>query len=110
MKELMPRPIRPAIYVGVLSSAACGVVIGAMIGPVGIAVGLTLGTLCGMIVGLVLEGEEKRRDVRTRELDEIIGSTTGDMSAGPVSLVSSESAERAKWAEEWLTPPPPRLS
>jgi hypothetical protein len=64
-----------------------------------------------MIIGLVIEGEEKRRDVRTRELDEIIGTTTGDMSAGPVSLASTEAgeahAERQRWADEWLTPPPP---
>ncbi len=107
MKDFMPRPSRSAVLVGVLSSAAGGVVIGAMTGPVGVAVGLLLGAIGGMMVGLVIEGEEQRRDVRTRELDEIIGTTTGDMGAGPVSLVSSEARERQRWAEEWLTPPPP---
>lgn len=85
--------------------------IGAMTGPVGLAVGFVLGAISGMIIGLVMEGEEQRRDVRTRELDEIIGTTTGDMSARDGSLVSSEErevhAERQRWADEWLTPPPP---
>jgi hypothetical protein len=96
--------------VGVLSSAAGGVVIGAMTGPIGLGIGLVLGAVSGMIIGIVIEGEERRSDARTRELDEIIGSTTGDMSAGPVSLVSMEAEERRRWAEEWLTPPPPAMS
>ena len=111
MHDFMPRSFRPAILVGVLSAAGGGVVIGAMTGPVGIVVGLALGAMLGMIIGLVIEGEDQRRDDRTRELDAIIGTTTGDMSAGPVSLVSSEvreaHAERQRWADEWLTPPPP---
>ncbi|HEX4513265.1 MAG TPA: hypothetical protein VH054_07005 [Polyangiaceae bacterium] len=107
MNEFLPRKLRPAVLVGVLSSAAGGVVLGAMTGPVGLGIGFVLGALCGMIIGLVIEGEEHRSDARTRELDEIIGSTTGDMSAGPVSLVSQEAEEHRRWAEEWLTPPPP---
>ena len=109
MSDFLPRQLRPAVLVGVLSSAAGGVVIGAMTGPVGLGIGLGLGAVSGLIIGLVIEGEDRRRDVRTRELDEIIGSTTGDMSAGPVSLVSSEVEERRRWAEEWLTPPPPAM-
>lgn len=107
MSDFMPRKLRPAVLVGVLSSAAGGVVIGAMTGPVGLGIGLVLGAVSGMIIGIVMEGEEHRSDARTRELDEIIGSTTGDMSAGPVSLVSRDAEERKRWAEEWLTPPPP---
>jgi len=107
MNEFMPRKLRPAVLVGVVSSAAGGVVIGAMTGPVGLGIGLVLGALSGMIIGLVIEGEDRRSDARTRELDAIIGSTTGDMGAGPVSLVSQEAEERRRWAEEWLTPPPP---
>ena len=110
MNEFLPRQLRPAVVVGVISAAAGGVVIGAMTGPVGLGIGLVMGALCGMIIGLVLEGEEHRRDARTRELDAIIGSTTGDMSAGPVSLVSEEAEDRKRWAEEWLTPPPPAMS
>lgn len=107
MSDFLPRQVRPAVLVGVVSSAAGGVVIGAMTGPVGLGIGLVLGAVSGLIIGLVIEGEERRSDARTRELDEIIGSTTGDMSAGPVSLVSEEAEERKRWAEEWLTPPPP---
>ena len=109
MNEFLPRQVRPAVLVGVASSAAGGVVIGAMTGPVGVGIGLALGAVSGLIIGLVIEGEERRSDARTRELDEIIGSTTGDMSAGPVSLVSAEAEERKRWAEEWLTPPPPPM-
>jgi hypothetical protein len=107
MNEFLPRKVRTALLVGVLSSAAGGVVIGAMTGPIGIVIGLALGAVSGMIIGLVIEGEEHRTDARTRELDAIIGSTTGDMGAGPVSLVSEEAEEQRRWAEEWLTPPPP---
>src|SRR5690349_737198 len=107
MNEFLPQQIRPTVLVGVLSAAAGGVVIGAMTGPVGIAIGLGLGAVSGMIIGLVIEGEDRRRDFRTRELDAIIGSTTGDMGAGPVSLVSEEAEEQRRWADEWLTPPPP---
>jgi len=107
MSDFLPRKLRPAVLVGVLSSAAGGVVLGAMTGPVGLGIGLALGAVAGLIIGIVIEGEEHRSDARTRELDEIIGSTTGDMGAGPVSLVSQEAEERKRWAEEWLTPPPP---
>ena len=110
MKDFLPRQVRAAVLVGVLSSAAGGVVIGAMTGPVGLGIGLVLGAVSGMITGIVIDGEDRRRDARTRELDAIIGSTTGDMSAGPVSLVSVEAEERRRWAEEWLTPPPPAMS
>jgi hypothetical protein len=99
---------------GILSSAAGGAVIGAMVGPVGIAVGLAFGAASGLIIGLVIAGEDQRRDHRTRELDEIIGTTTGDMGAGPVSLYSTdarrEREEHQRWADEWLTPPPPAIS
>ena len=96
---------------GALSGLACGLVLGAMTGPFGIVMGAGMGVVVGMIVGLVIEAEDQRSDRRTRELDDIIGTTRGDMSAGPVSLVSSEAqsarAELEQWATEWLTPPPP---
>ncbi len=111
MHDFMPRSTRPALLVGVLSAGAGGIVIGAMTGPIGVVLGLFFGGVCGAIIGMVIDGEEQRRDIRTRELDAIIGTTTGDMGAGPVSLESTEArearAERQRWAEEWLTPPPP---
>lgn len=92
---------------------ACGFVLGAMTGLFGAVVGVGMGLVAGMIVGLVIEGEDRRRDHRNRELDAIIGTTTGDMSAGPVSLVSLDaqrsSRELQTWAQEWLTPPPPQV-
>ena len=93
---------------GAFSGVACGVVLGAMTGPFGVALGVGMGFVVGMIVGLVIEAEDHRHDNRTRELDAIIGTTTGDMSAGPVSLVSKDAADLQDWANEWLTPPPPR--
>jgi len=98
-------------YAGVLLGVGCGFVIGAMIGPLGVLLGVLFGGVGGLIVGRVIEGEEQRRDRRTRELDAIIGTTTGDMGAGPVSLYSTEARrareETQRWADEWLTPPPP---
>ncbi len=98
-------------YTGMLLGIGCGFVIGAMIGPIGIALGVVFGGVGGMIVGRVIESEEHRRDHRTRELDAIIGTTTGDMGAGPVSLYSTDARrareEMQRWADEWLTPPPP---
>jgi hypothetical protein len=112
--DFLPKPMRPAILAGALSGIACGVVLGAMTGPFGVVVGIGMGLPVGLIVGLVIEGEEERRDLRTRELDAIIGTTTGDMSAGPVSLVSQDAddsrEELERWATEWLTPPPPATS
>jgi fatty acid desaturase len=106
--------MRPAVLAGVLSGIACGVVLGAMTGPFGVALGVGLGLVLGIIVGHVFEAEERRRDNRTRELDAIIGTTTGDMSAGPVSLASREAhqsrVELELWANEWLTPPPPPIT
>jgi alcohol dehydrogenase class IV len=107
----IPKTIRPAVLAGAFSGVACGVVVGAMTGPFGIVMGVAMGLVVGMIVGHVIETEDHRRDHRTRELDEIIGVTTGDMSARSASLVSSEAreshAELERWANEWLTPPPP---
>jgi alcohol dehydrogenase class IV len=99
------------LLAGSFSGVACGVVLGAMTGPFGVVMGLVMGLAVGMIVGHVIEFEDHRRDNRTRELDEIIGVTTGDMSARSASLVSCEAhesnAELERWAKEWLTPPPP---
>ena len=109
----LPKPSRPALTAGACAGVACGVVLGAMTGPFGVVVGMGLGLVVGMIVGLVIEGEDRRRDHRDRELDAIIGTTTGDMSAGPVSLESLDAqrsrTELQSWAQEWLTPPPPRV-
>jgi hypothetical protein len=104
----MPRAIRPAILAGALSGVASGIAIGAMTGPLGIVVGICLGLGIGAIAGRVIEKEDSRRDHRTRELDEVIGTTTGDMSAGPVHYESR--AEMDRWVNEWLTPPPPAVT
>jgi hypothetical protein len=110
---LPKKTLRPAILAGALSGMAGGVVLGAMTGPFGIVMGVAMGLVVGMIFGHVIETEDNRRDHRTRELDEIIGVTTGDMSARSGSLVSADAreshAELERWANEWLTPPPPSV-
>jgi hypothetical protein len=112
----LARSVRPAIVAGALSGVASGIAIGAMTGPLGIVVGVVLGLGIGAIAGRVIEKEDCRRDHRTRELDEVIGTTTGDMSAGPVhhhrrSVHDLESrAEMDRWVNEWLTPPPPAVT
>ncbi len=105
--------LRPAVLAGALSGVVGGVAVGAMAGPVGAGVGIVFGLVIGVIAGYVIEKEDDRRDHRTRELDAVIGVTTGDMSACGVSLASPEAreshAEMQRWVTEWLTPPPPAV-
>jgi hypothetical protein len=74
-------------------------------------VGLVLGATVGVIAGSVLGNEERRRDARSRELDEIIGVTSGDLGAAPVrpSLTPGDDPELSyePWGADLLTPPPP---
>ena len=61
-----------------------------------------------------MEWEDGRATHRTHELDGIIGITgSGDIGARGVRRAPREDgdveaeAESARWASEWLTPPPP---
>jgi hypothetical protein len=91
-----------------------GIVVGAMIGPptAGIAFGLMIGTAIGMLSGVVMHREDVRKGDRQKELDEIIGVTSGSLGTprGSIPPPSTDASEAlAAWANEWLTPPPPAV-
>jgi len=63
------------------SGALAGAVVGAAGGPAGIVAGAIVGGVAGAVTGAVLDGEASRKAARTRELDEEIGVTGGDLGA-----------------------------
>jgi hypothetical protein len=108
----------------VKAGAGCGVVAGLALGlivsaPVGIVLGLTLGALAGIAAGTVMDREDQRTSLRSRELDAIIGVTTGNLGSPPSVPPCAEDAddeggvhkadELASWLAEWMTPPPPAV-
>ncbi len=105
-----PMLVKAGAVGGVLSGAS----LGAMVSPgIGLAVGATLGGMIGIAAGVVMEREEKRASHRTRELDAIIGVTTGQIGAGghiapPLAEVRRQ-AELRSWVTEWMTPAPPQV-
>jgi hypothetical protein len=101
----------------VKAGAGCGFVAGIatglVIGPptAGLVFGIVLGVGVGVVSGIVMERDEKRRIGRTRELDDVIGVTSGSLGTPHGSIPPPAPDERreelAAWAAEWLTPPPP---
>lgn len=107
------------VKAGVGSGIVGGLALGAMVSPpvLGLSLGIGLGATIGTIAGLVMEREAKRRSLRTKELDEMIGVTSGSMGVPPGSIPPRDlardpdaSLELKAWVEEWLTPPPPTTS
>ena len=111
----------------VTAGAACGLMAGLAVGAIAPFPGMVLGSLLGVGAGAAAGGalrkEERKREARDRELDDIIGVTSGNLGACPESLraafrksvedveedgASDPLAARA-WLDEWLTPPPPAL-
>jgi hypothetical protein len=66
---------------GVASGAAAGAVLGAAAGPAGIVAGAVLGGAAGAIAAVALDKDAARKAARTRELDEEIGVSGGDLGA-----------------------------
>jgi hypothetical protein len=103
----VPPLVRVGTACGVLAGLAIGMVVSA---PVGILLGVSLGASVGIVAGIVMDLDEKRSSHRTRQLDEIIGVTSGSLGAPPsVPPPSDEDHERElrAWVTEWLTPPVP---
>lgn len=103
------------IKAGAIGGFLSGIALGAMVSPgVGIAAGAICGSAIGLCAGLVMEREEKRKSARTRELDDIIGTTSGSLGRSsmipplPSEEVLREAAQR-RWVTEWLTPPAPAV-
>ncbi len=98
--------------IGAILGISAGIVTGLMGGPVGALVGLCAGAVAGAVAGTALHRDESVRSARSRELDEEIGITRGDIGAAPVSIPPpADEGDRAdareRWLAEWLTPPPP---
>ena len=93
---------------GTLAGLAAGVMLSS---GAGIVIGTLLGAALGTVAGIVMDGDDKRAQRRTRELDDIIGVTSGSLGAPP-SLPppnSERDQELASWVTEWMTPPAPRV-
>jgi hypothetical protein len=110
LARLPPRPI----IAGALSGVASGLVLGAFTGPIGAVLGMWMGIGVGLVSGYVLARDDQKQSVRTRELDAIIGITSGSMGAGTIVIADRTSEEeppayssKEAWLSEWLTPPPP---
>ncbi len=66
---------------GTATVAIVGAIVGAMAGPPGIVAGAIVGGVAGALTGAALDIDSARRAARTRELDDAIGVTGGDIGA-----------------------------
>lgn len=100
--------------------AACGTIgglaIGAMVSTpvIGLAAGVVLGAIVGIISGTVMDREDRLHAARMRELDDIIGVTSGSLGAPPSvppegPTEQEREAELRSWVTEWITPAPPTV-
>lgn len=97
---------------GVLAGLAVGLVVST---PAGVILGIVFGTAVGVVAGIVMDREDRRGAQRTRELDDIIGVTSGSLGAPPSippppnQDEEHRQAELRSWVTEWMTPPPPHV-
>jgi phage tail tape-measure protein len=66
---------------GLASGAMVGAVVGAAAGPPGMVAGAVIGAVAGGIAAMAIDSDEDRRAARTKELDDEIGVTGGDLGA-----------------------------
>jgi len=66
---------------GAASGAVAGAVLGSIAGPPGMAAGAVIGAVAGAIAATALDVDAERSAKRTRELDEEIGVSGGDLGA-----------------------------
>jgi len=111
----VPVLVKAGAGCGLLAGLAIGVMVSA---PVGIVFGLSLGASVGIMAGIVMDRDEQRSSQRERQLDEIIGVTSGNLGSPPASLPPMQDideepdgrlseTERKAWVTEWMTPTPP---
>ena len=110
------RSLPPLLGAGILIGLAAGLAVGAMLDPlaIGLLAGGVFGAAAGAAAGVAMDHDDRRVTRRTRQLDEIIGVTTGDMGTPPKSIPRGDlrrgpeaGLELESWARQWLTPPPP---
>ena len=89
---------------------------GAMANPhTGILFGSLFGYAVGLFAGHIMAREDERKTSRNRELDDIIGTTSGSLGRSSLipPLPSEEvirEAQNRRWVAEWLTPVAPRVT
>jgi uncharacterized membrane protein len=66
---------------GAASGAVAGAVFGAMAGPPGMVAGAVIGAVAGAVAASALDIDSELRAKHTRELDEAIGVSGGDLGA-----------------------------
>ena len=100
------------LCVGTILGLSAGILLGMAAGAVGAVVGLAAGAAAGVFAGAAMHQHEGRAAARSRELDEIIGVSGGDLGAGPITMPPAAldvtpANTTVSWMAEWLTPPPP---
>lgn len=108
--------MKTLVAAGAFVGAASGAVMGAMANPhTGILFGALFGAAVGFFAGHVMAREDQRKTTRNRELDDIIGTTSGSLGRSslipplPSEEVLNEARNR-RWVAEWLTPVTPRVA
>ena len=61
--------------------AVAGTAIGMIAGPPGMVAGAIIGAVAGVLSGSVIDGDTRREDAHTRELDEELGVAAGELGA-----------------------------
>lgn len=112
------------VKVGAGSGLLAGLTLGFMVSaPVGIVLGLSLGATVGIVAGIVMDRDDQRSGQRNRQLDDIIGVTSGSLGAPPSihppapdddepppMSAEEKEAELRSWVTEWMTPATPAVS
>ncbi|MFO0736071.1 MAG: hypothetical protein U0270_09335 [Labilithrix sp.] len=104
------------VKAGGLAGILAGAAMGAMANPhSGLALGAAFGAAIGLFAGRIMAREDERKSARTRELDDIIGTTSGSLGRPsripplPSEEILREAANR-RWVAEWMTPVTPRVA
>lgn len=102
-----PVLVKACAVAGLFAGLSLGVMVSA---PVGLVVGISLGVAIGIAAGVVMDREEKRRQHRVQQLDELRPEVLEDIAGLTPYAPSVEERPDAKaWLTEWMTPPPPQV-
>ncbi len=115
MGSIIGKALNASLFVK--ACAASGLLAGFSVGVIvssaaGVVLATAFGTLVGTVAGVVMDREAERAAQRNRELDDIIGVTSGSLGAPPSipPPPPHEDPELRSWVTEWMTPPPPQVT